>query len=538
MSRFFARIVFLFSCMLFTLGLLVFRLFSLAQNSSVLAAAQNANSYRVVLDKSRGCIYDRELSPLVCAEKVYKVAVLPSLQSKAYLHRALPAAEFSKIEGRFSAGKPFVFETDRFISESQDVKVFLVRKRYAQTPLAVHLIGYCDGELAHGVAGIEKAYDPVLGAQGASLSLRYPIDAAGRALSGSEPTVLKEGDNTAGVVLTLSQKIQTIAQSAARLLPGKGSILVCDVQNGDILAGVSLPEYKRDNIAASIASGDGALLNRNLCAYNIGSTFKIAVCAAALSRGISPSFSNTCNGAMAVDGLLFHCHKQTGHGFQTMQTAFANSCNPYFIKLGLSVGKERLLSTAAALGLGSPIELCDNMTVPSGNLPAVDELTGKSDLANVSFGQGSLLATPVHIAKMISIVANGGLLVEPRLVRGILSQDKTLIETEKPVENVRVLSAQVAAQLRSFMIYTVENGTGRSAKPCALGAGGKTASAETGWSQNGQTMVQAWFSGFYPAEKPQYAIVVLCEGGNSGAASCAPAFREICNGLYKGGFCS
>ena len=139
---------------------------------------------------------------------------------------------------------------------------------------------------------------------------------------------------------------------------------------------------------------------------------------------------------------------------------------------------------------------------------------------------------------MISIVANGGLLVEPRLVRGILSQDKTLIETEKPVENVRVLSAQVAAQLRSFMIYTVENGTGRSAKPCALGAGGKTASAETGWSQNGQTMVQAWFSGFYPAEKPQYAIVVLCEGGNSGAASCAPAFREICNGLYKGGFCS
>jgi ABC-type nitrate/sulfonate/bicarbonate transport system substrate-binding protein len=63
----------------------------------------------------------------------------------------------------------------------------------------------------------------------------------------------------------------------------------------------------------------------------------------------------------------------------------------------------------------------------------------------------------------------------------------------------------------------------------------KTASAETGWQINGENIVQAWFSGFYPAEKPQYAIVVLCEGGNSGAVSCAPVFKKICDGIYESG---
>ena len=88
------------------------------------------------------------------------------------------------------------------------------------------------------------------------------------------------------------------------------------------------------------------------------------------------------------------------------------------------------------------------------------------------------------------------------------------------------------------MVYTVESGTGRSATPDFLGAGGKTASAETGWQIGGESIVQAWFSGFYPAKKPKYAIVVLCEGGNSGAVSCAPVFKRICDEIYKAGLAS
>ena len=87
------------------------------------------------------------------------------------------------------------------------------------------------------------------------------------------------------------------------------------------------------------------------------------------------------------------------------------------------------------------------------------------------------------------------------------------------------------------MVSTVENGTGKSARPEAGGAGGKTASAETGMREDGEQVVHGWFAGFYPAEQPQYAIVVLVENGRSGSQSAAPVFRQIADeiaGLTNG----
>jgi len=531
------RTVIFYSFMLFSFAALVLRLYYIIQNNSEIYAAQSANSYRLVIDKSRGTIYDRNLVPLVSDEKKYKIAVLPSIESKTYLHSVLSEEDFSAISDNFTSGKPFTFESDTFIEEREDVKVYLIRKRYSDNPLAVHFIGYCDSTLSKGITGIEKAYDEILSAQSASLSLSYPIDAMGRALPGVEPIVWDEGyQSDAGIALTLDAEIQKIAQSASDLLPNNGSILITDIESGEILAGVSLPEYDRNDIAQSINSDDSSLLNRNLCAYNIGSTFKIVVSAAALSKNISSSFGHNCKGNLDIEGMLFNCHKEEGHGYLTMKTAFSNSCNPYFIRLGLSVGKERIISMSSAMGLGSAIELCDGVVAAAGNLPSKDDIKSSGDLANISFGQGSLMATPVHIAKIISIVANGGYLVEPTLVLGEVSDDGRIINSSESKEKVRILSAEVANTIKEYMIYTVTSGTGRSANPQALGAGGKTASAETGWTVDGQALVQAWFSGFYPAEKPKYAIVVLCEGGNSGASSCAPVFKKICDLLYEKGF--
>ncbi len=533
------RTVFLFCFMLSCFTALIFRLYDIAENKAEIYAAETTNSYRVILDKSRGMIYDRNVEPLVSNEKRYKVAVLPSIQSKSYLHSVLSTEEFEKINQKFAEGKPFTFETENYIAETNDVKIYLIRKRYSDNPLAVHFIGYCDPSLTNGISGIEKAYDDVLSAQSATLSLSYPIDAAGRALTGVEPTVSAKGYKTVqGIALTLDTGIQKIAESAAMILPGNGSILITDVQNGEVLAGVSMPEYNRADIASSINSNDSALLNRNLCAYNIGSTYKLIVSAAALSKGISSSFSHNCSGNLEIDEMPFHCHKEDGHGFLNMKTAFANSCNPYFIRLGLTVGKERLISMSSAMGLGKPITLCDGIATAAGNLPSADEIGYSGDLANISFGQGALMATPVHIAKLVSIIANGGYLVEPSLIYGEVNADGNIIRSQSTGSKTRVLNSEVAEAIQQYMIYTVTAGTGRSAAPKMLGAGGKTASAETGWAVNGETLVQAWFSGFYPANKPKYAIVVLCEGGNSGAASCGPVFKKICDLLYENGYCN
>lgn len=530
------RIIFVFSFIFLCFSLLILRIFGISNNQSSSYAAKTSNTYKLIIDKSRGMIYDRNLKPLVYENKVYKVAVLPSIESKAYLNSVLSKEEFDKISENFALGKPFCFETARFISDTKDVKVYIVRKRYYDNPFAVHIIGYCDNTLSKGISGIEKAYDSLLCENTASLSISYPIDAMGRALSGVEGTIYDKGYNSkGGVALTLHKQIQEISESAASLLKGNGSILVTDVETGQILSAVSLPEYNVNDINASIISNDTALLNRNLCAYNIGSTYKIIVSAAALSQNISPLAYHNCTGSLELDGTLFGCHKEEGHGSLNLKTAFANSCNPYFIKLGLAVGKEKLLSTSSLFGLGKPITLCNGIVTASGNLPASDSINTRGDLANISFGQGSLMATPVHIAKIISIIANGGYLVEPSLVLGEVDQNGKLINPQSQSPKTRVLAAEIASKIKDYMVYTVESGTGRSATPDFLGAGGKTASAETGWKVDGENIVQAWFSGFYPAENPKYAIVVLCEGGNSGAVSCAPVFKKICDGIYEAG---
>ena len=98
------------------------------------------------------------------------------------------------------------------------------------------------------------------------------------------------------------------------------------------------------------------------------------------------------------------------------------------------------------------------------------------------------------------------------------------------------MSEKTAALLREMMIGVVENGSGEAAKPETGGAGGKTASAQTGqFREDGSEIVHAWFVGFYPAENPKYAVAVLAEGMDSGGDFAAPIFKEICDGIAKTG---
>lgn len=529
------RLVHIFSVILFSILMLVVRLFSIVDDDFSKYTTGVSNTFTLSIYNTRASIYDRNLIPLVNTEKRYKVAVLPSVKSKLYLSEVLNKQEFSKIEQNFSLGKPFIFQTENYIKESDDIEVFLFSDRYLNEGLATHIIGYCDSD-NNGVSGIEKAYNDLLIDNKTTLSLSYSSDASGKILSGTEPKINAQNLNSkAGICLSIDAQIQKITQEAASLMSGSGSVLITDVNTGEILSAVSLPTYNQNDIASSIASQDSALLNRNLCSYNIGSTYKIIVAAAALSKGYSPSFSHNCTGSLKIGSTTFNCHKETGHGYQNMKSAFSNSCNPFFISLGKAVNKERILSLSSALGLGKPIKLCNGIETAAGNIPSNQEIKTEGDLANISFGQGSLMATPVHIAKIISLIANGGYLVEPTLLVSEVDENGN-IKKQSEKEKIRLISKSVADKIKEFMIETVENGTGKNAKPKSLGAGGKTASAETGWKKDGESIVQAWFSGFYPAENPKYAIVILNEGGNSGATACAPIFKNICDKLYEKGF--
>ncbi|MBR6736250.1 MAG: stage V sporulation protein D, partial [Oscillospiraceae bacterium] len=97
-----------------------------------------------------------------------------------------------------------------------------------------------------------------------------------------------------------------------------------------------------------------------------------------------------------------------------------------------------------------------------------------------------------------------------------------------------VFSAGSASTVREMMISVVKNGSGKEAAPQKGGAGGKTASAQTGqYDENGAEIVHAWFAGFYPENEPRYTIVVFVEGGDSGSEAACPVFKKIADGICE-----
>ena len=255
-----------------------------------------------------------------------------------------------------------------------------------------------------------------------------------------------------------------------------------------------------------------------------------------MEQGISRFRTFDCTGAVEVEDVTFHCHKLSGHGVLDMQGAMEWSCNPYFITLGQMAGGENILKKAWAIGFGSPSQLAPGIATASGSLPALQAMESPAEVANLAFGQGELTATPVQIAQLVSTVANGGKSVHPRLVYGTTEDGLSIQNQEEGYAQNQVISPAAAKRVAQFMVDTVEYGSGQKAKPKAGGAGGKTASAQTGIYEDGVEIVHAWFAGFYPAEEPQYTIVVLAEGMESGGDYAAPVFQEIADGIadYKG----
>ena len=172
------------------------------------------------------------------------------------------------------------------------------------------------------------------------------------------------------------------------------------------------------------------------------------------------------------------------------------------------------------------------MVTNKGSLPNKSTLITKSDIANLGFGQGELTATPIQIAKVVSTISNDGYLVSPRLIKGISDKEGKYIETEEKYHSqARVISKKTAQTLKDMMISVVENGSGKNAKPNNGGAGGKTASAQTGRYIDEREIVHAWFSGFFPTLSPKYVIVILVEDGESGSNIAAPIFKKITDNI-------
>lgn len=297
-----------------------------------------------------------------------------------------------------------------------------------------------------------------------------------------------------------------------------------------IRAMASFPGYDVTDVAAALEAADSPLLNRATAAWNVGSIFKVCVAAAALENEVELPENYCCEGFYRLGDHSYFCHERAGHGTLDLQQAMQLSCNPYFVELGQRTGAQALLRMAQRLGFGAGSQLAEGVNSSAGSLPTLAQAT-PGELANLSFGQGRLTATPVQVAGMLAAVANGGYAVQPTLFAG-RSFDGKILQSDPAGEPIRVMNTETAETLRALLVSVVEEGTGYRAANRYCGAGGKTASAQTGRYQEGEEIVHAWFGGFFPAGEPKYVLVVFQEGGRAGGQTPASVFRAISEAVY------
>lgn len=522
-SILFSRPLVVYFCVISVLGLLPLRVLLVGNEYS--QVAENSGVRSLTVAHSRGIIYDRRLRRLTNENTVTVSVVKPTLSALNTLRKVLADNEFSAISQEISRQNPVLLRIGNTV-ECDDIMTLPVYNRYSFGQTASHIIGYLSDGETKGVSGIESSFDSFLSSHSGQLDVRYFANANGSGLPGTDFELVNNNYNSSGgVVLTIDKKFQAALETAMdKCNLKKGAAVMLDINSGEIVAAVSRPDYDRGNISACLTDENLPLFNRVLGSYPVGSVFKPLVAASALEQGIDPLAEFDCKGYTVSGGKTFKCMKN--HGTVNMASALAYSCNCYFINLIEKLDVCEVLEAAKNLGFGSSTELAENMCTYSGNLPEAAELEQAGARANFSFGQGSLSANVIQVACLYSAIANGGEYKKPYLVKGFCDENMNVFDEYTSPSPVKVFSESTADTISSFLELAVREGTGTAAQAKNCRVGGKTATAQTGEFVGGEERVVTWFAGFYPYEKPEYVLVVMCEDGDSGSSDCAPVFSQ------------
>lgn len=527
MTKLSKRLVWVFALFCLLFFVLNLRMAYLQNSDSLKEAAVSQRSYTLEAGTVRGQIYDRNLLGMVNQVEKTQAAVLPLPENtKAVLESVLPDERESVLE-QLQNRLPFLTLVTNSTLKADGVTLVPTVERYADNQLAAHVIGYVNGD-GDGVSGIEKAYDEYLKEEQKTTQVRYTLDGLGTPIGGTQAEVLGGGEANGGVVLTIDKGIQQICEEVGKQFIQKGAVVVMDPYTGELLACASFPEYSPNHVEESLNDSDAPLINRCFSAFTVGSTFKTVLCAAALEQGIQPDLSYDCVGWINVKGQPFKCHYLPGHGVVDMKTAMVESCNTYFIFLGQQLGAQSIYQMAKDMSFGQGYELAPGLYTVPGNLPTPQEMPNPADVANLSFGQGALTATPVQLCQMISCVVNGGKTPIPQLVKGFTADGVTMLESNEPKAPVYAVDEGVTETIKGFLDAAVNEKSGIAAKPEKVSAAGKTGTAQTGkFREDGTEIVDTWFAGYFPKEEPKYVVSVLVQDGSTGNLSAGPVFAKI-----------
>jgi cell division protein FtsI/penicillin-binding protein 2 len=401
--------------------------------------------------------------------------------------------------------------------------------------LASTVVGFTGTE-ENGLDGLEYSLDTLL--RGTPGRMRVEADQFGRAIPFGQTHVVVRAVAGKTIVTTLDPYLQFESERLLRASVKKwnarsGTALVMDPWTGELLAVANVPDFDPSHFGAF---GSDAWRNRAIAdAYEPGSTFKLITAAAALESGkFAANARFPARDALQVGGRTIH-NAEDGMmaagmgGSESLEEIIAYSHNVGAAEVGIATGPSAMYRTIRKFGFGDPTKV----ELPGENPGIVlepSEWSGSS-LATISFGH-SISITPLALARAYAAIANGGLLMRPRIVSAIESADGKLVYRYGPEIERRVISARTAATLRGYLRAVVLRGTGNpTARVPGYTTAGKTGTAQV--VENGRYLGGAYvasFVGTIPADRPRYVILVKVErphGSIYGSQVAAPVFAEL-----------
>jgi len=428
-----------------------------------------------------------------------------------------------------------------------------VKRYYPYGNFASGVIGFT-GTDGIGRSGIELKYDSVLtGTPGRIITAQNGLND----IMPLQYETVHDAKQGTSLVLTIDEVIQRYLEKGLEQVhkdsKGKGAYgIVMDVHTGAILAMAGKPDFDlndpqtikdtalaeeigkiADEKKRSEATNNARFAqwrNRPIGdTYEPGSVFKIITASAALEEKTWPMDKKyTCVGKVRVENRIISCWKHAGHGTQTITQGLMNSCNPFFINVGQSVGIDNFCKYFEAFGFTEKtgIDLPAEAAPVAGVTYHIKEKMGIVELSSSSFGQ-SINITPIQMITAASCIANGGKLMRPYVVSRMLDEQGNVVHVTEPYVRRQVISESTAQTMRDMMEMVVSSGTGKNAYVAGYHVAGKTGTSEKLFKEGAYV---ASFVCFAPANDPKIAVLITIDepvGQINGGQIAAPVAAGV-----------
>lgn len=514
--------------------------------------SENNRIRLIPLNTSRGRIFDRQNRVIADNRASFDLQVIPqdffmeSVDDLAAIINVEASDITRKIQKRRTPSfSPLLLKRDLTEAEvhkleerSADFGGLLIevsgRRYYPWGEVAAHILGYLGkispkeyavkkfmGYLINdyvGRMGVEYLFDEVL--RGVHGGKQIEVDARGR-----EVRELAYRPPFAGTDLQLTIDIDLQAKIHEAVGEDAASVCMLDVRTGEILALVSTPSFDPNAFVTPSRSAERVSLLRNKALpflnraissrYPPGSVFKLVTALTALELGkITPQSSIECSGAyqLTPETRSFHCWAKYGHGDVNLVKALQQSCNVYFYKIGRMVGADAIARFSKKIALGDPVNM-ELSGAARGLIPStrwkkeeLGEQWYQGETLHYAIGQGYLAVTPIQVLRLIAIIANDGVIIEPTIIKGVRHVPRKVGIAKRDLQ---------AVKQGMFSAVETKYGTANNARVAFFKMAGKTGTAQNAGDPH------SWFAGFFPYDSPRVALVVFVEHGGTGGGKAA-----------------